>query len=250
MEKHRFAVRVTGLAGVLVTVAFLVAQQSAGRMGAHEPVRLTAPSKLPVTTRTRAPNTNPHEFDLSMLVPQRARVRQVWFIHGGSRPEQILVEWIRNASPAIFAQDIPDSIPWGLTLWTPSRRKDADDQVRWIGVALPLLKVSPAVENLRVVTADVTGDGHPDVLVEQYPHTNHGCGPHEVVATMPDRTSWRIFHTSLCETTLRGVRGLLALDLPDYRNGDSVCCPSRIDKVRFRWTGSRYVVATDRVVPS
>jgi hypothetical protein len=91
---------------------------------------------------------------------------------------------------------------------------------------------------------------HPDVLVEQYPHTNHGCGPHQVVATLTKGTTWRIFRASLCETTLHGIRGLLALDLPYYVNGDSVCCWSKVGKLRLHWNGHRYIRVSDRIVHS
>jgi hypothetical protein len=120
----------------------------------------------------------------------------------------------------------------------------------WKGVSIPLLRLAPGAPNMRVALGDVTSDGHPDVLVEQYPHTNHGCGPHEVVATLAHGRSWRIFRANLCETTLRGSRGLLALDLPYYVDGDSVCCWSKIEKVRLRWNGRRFVKAYDRIVPS
>lgn len=97
----------------------------------------------------------------------------------------------------------------------------------------------------------MTGDGHPDVLVEQDPHTNHGCGLHEVIATLADGTTWQVFRAApLCETTLRGYRGLLALDLPSYGPHDSVCCPSKIEQLRLRWSGRRYTVVSDRLVPS
>jgi hypothetical protein len=70
------------------------------------------------------------------------------------------------------------------------------------------------LSTLRVAVADIIHDRHPDVLVEQYPHTNHGCGPHEVVATLAGGRTVQTFRdATLCETTLRGVDGLLALDL-------------------------------------
>jgi hypothetical protein len=49
---------------------------------------------------------------------------------------------------------------------------------------------------------------------------------------------------------LRGSRGLLALDLPYYVDGDSVCCWSKVEKVRLRWNGHRFVRAYDRIVPA
>jgi hypothetical protein len=160
----------------------------------------------------------------------------------------VLVEWVRSNTVSLYGDDFSDSVQWGLTLWTQTPPTPADYQAPWKGVAIPLAKLAPGAPNMRVALADVTSDGHPDVLVEQYPHTNHGCGPHEVVATLADGRSWRIFRTELCETTLRGNSGLLALDLPYYVDGDSVCCWSKVEKVRLRWNAHRFVKAYDRIV--
>ena len=114
---------------------------------------------------------------------------------------------------------------------------------------MPLIRVAPASSTLRVAVGDVTNDRHPDVLVEQYPHTNHGCGPHEVVATLRNGRTVRAFRdATLCETTLYGVDGLLALDLPVYDRNDGVCCWSKVRKLRLRWQRDHYVVASDRTV--
>jgi hypothetical protein len=205
------------------------------------------PRPLPVFATTRGPN-DPREFDLSLLIPRGSRLRQVWFIHGGRQRDQVLVEWIRSKKISLYGDEFSDAVRWGLTLWTQTPYR-FDYQAPWKGVAIPLLRLAPGAPNMRVATDDVTGDAHPDVLVEQYPHTNHGCGPHEVVATLRGR-SWRIFRSYLCETTLRGSRGLLALDRPYYTDGESVCCPSKIEKVQLRWDGHRYVTASDRIVPA
>ena len=93
--------------------------------------------------------------------------------------------------------------------------------------------------------------GQPDVLLEQDPGTNHGCGPHTVVATLAHRQVWRLFRSWLCETTLHGDRGLLALELPYYVGHDSVCCWSKVERRRLHWNGRRYVgsVGQDRADP-
>jgi hypothetical protein len=130
----------------------------------------------------------------------------------------------------------------------PDATQAVNFEAPWKGVAIPLLKVSPGAPNLRVALADVTSDRHPDLLLEQYPHTNHGCGPHRVFATLANGRTWRIFKASLCETTLRGSGGLLALDRPYYERGDSVCCWSKVEKIRLRWNGRRYVRASDHIV--
>jgi hypothetical protein len=202
---------------------------------------------LPVVGRVRGPD-DPHELDLSLLIPRRSRLRQVWFLHGGRQPDQVLVEWIRSRTVSVYGGDFPDSVRWGLTLWTQTPLSPANYQAPWKAVAIPLLKLAPGSPNMRLRLGDVTGDGHPDLLLEQYPHTNHGCGPHQVVATLKHGATWRVFRADLCETPLRGSGGLLALDLPHYERGDSVCCWSKIEKLRLRWNGRRYVTVSDRIV--
>ena len=211
----------------------------------HLTVESAPPRRLPVIATTRGPN-DPHDFDLALLIPHGSRLRQVWFIHGGRQPDQVLVEWIRSRAVSLYGYEFSDTVRWGLTLWTQTPRAPANYQAPWKGVRIPLLTLAPGAPNTRVSFADVTSDGHPDALVEQYPHTNHGCGPHQVVATTSGVT-WRIFRAELCETPLHGSRGMLALDLPYYLDGDSVCCWSKVEKLRLRWNGQRYVPVSDRI---
>lgn len=219
----------------------------AGKPPKHLTVRSAPTMRLPVIATARGPN-NPHDFDLALLIPRGTRLRQVWFLHGGRQPDQVLVEWLRSNTVSLYGDHFPDTVRWGLTLWTQTPPTPADYIAPWKGVAIPLMKLAPGAPNMRVSLRDVTSDGHPDVLVEQYPHTNHGCGPHQVVATVTKGTSWRIFRAWLCETTLRGSGGFLALDLPHYERGDSVCCWSKVEKLRLRWDGHSYVTASDRIV--
>jgi hypothetical protein len=215
----------------------------------HLALNLARPERLATVVATRGPN-DPHEFDLSLLVPTGSRLRQIWFIHGGHAADQVLVEWIRSKSVSLYGEKFSDTVRWGLTLWTQTPRGPADSQAPWKGVAIPTLRLAPGAPNMRIARADVTSDGHPDVLFEQYPHTNHACGPHQVFATLSHGRSWRIFRADLCETPLRGSRGQLALDRPYYTDGDSVCCPSKFEKVRLRWDGHRFVTVSDRIVPA
>jgi hypothetical protein len=205
------------------------------------------PLRLPVVATTLGPN-DPHDFDLSQLIPRGARLRQLWYLHGGRKPDQVLVEWIRTRKASLYRQDLPENVRWGLTLWTQTPR-EFDFQAPWQGVSLPLIKWPPGAPDLQVHFADVTGDQHPDVLYEQWPGTNHRCGPHQIVATLGGGQAWRIFNAApMCETNMYGARGLLGLDLPLWGPHDSICCWSKEQNVRMRWTGRRWVVLSARVL--
>jgi hypothetical protein len=65
---------------------------------------------------------------------------------------------------------------------------------------------------------------------------------------MANGSSWVVYGAYLCEATLRGSHGLLALDLPHCARGDSVCCWSKIEEQRLEWNGHRYVIVSDIIV--
>ena len=90
--------------------------------------------------------------------------------------------------------------------------------------------------------ADVTGDGHRDVLLPQFYAANHMCGTYRVIATVRGRTR-QIFQRSLCETYVRPWRGGLRLD-------QSVWYGDRAQHLVLRWNGRRFVTRARRPPPS
>jgi hypothetical protein len=201
-------------------------------------IHTAPPLHLPVV-RTVLGDDDPHAFDLSRLVPPGSRVEQVWFARSRKRHRQLLVEWTERHRHFLHGHMYPEPFRWGLVLWT---EKSA---VRWQAANIPIVRWAPPASNmLRIEFADVTGDGHPDLLFEQDPITNHGCGPHQVFATSARGLTTRVFSSYLCETILRGEDGLLALDMPYHLRNEPVCCPSFYEHLRLRWNGRRYVTAS------
>src|SRR5262249_29381844 len=133
----------------------------------------------------------------------------------------------------------PRPFRWGLMLWSFT---GAGITARWQAVEIPVIQWAPPdPQMLQIGFADVTGDGRADLLFEQDPITNHGCGPHRVFSTSPRGVTTLVFSSYLCETPLRSDRGLLTLDMPDYIRGDAMCCASFREKLRLRWDGRRFV---------
>jgi hypothetical protein len=200
----------------------------------------TAPPLQLHVVRTTFGTDDPHFFSLSRLVPRGSRVEQVWYVPSRKLHRQVLVEWTERHRHFPYGHMSPRPFRWGLKLWTET------SATRWHAVNIPIIRWAPPDPvDIRITFADVTGDGRPDLLFEQDPMTNHGCGPHQIFATSARGVTTRVFSSYLCETILHGDHGLLALDLPYGVGMDAVCCPSFEEHLRLRWSGNRYV--TDSV---
>jgi hypothetical protein len=235
MRSRRW-IALTALAGAAVATAVL-AWPAAARQPKPLDIRGGPPLQLQVV-RTVAGDVYPHDLNLEQLIPARTHVMQVWFIAGGGKPKQVLVEWEQNAPVSEYGAY---SGRWGLKLWT-LRTPRGPRPPFWRAVNIPVFRGSgPGAPYTDVSIGDATGDGHPDVLVQQE-HWNQGCGPHEVVATLSNGQVWRVFnHGGLCNTIFAADHGLLKLDIPYFTDHEPVCCPNKHEDLRLRWNGTRYV---------
>jgi hypothetical protein len=215
---------------------------------------------MPVVGAFRDYTYDVHDLDLSRLIPARAQVNRVWYVQRKDFRDAILIEWTDPTKR--FAHGLgklgPRPFRWGLRLWTSTptygpapagRPRRLYDGSRWRAVDIPVVKrMGTAGPNMsRIAFADVTSDGVPDLLFEQAPGTNHGCGPHQIFATSRSGVTTRTFSSYMCETMLQSDHGLLALDMPYYIRNDAMCCPSFRESLLLRWNGSRYVTASLRI---
>jgi hypothetical protein len=81
-----------------------------GKPEKHLALNPAPPQRLAVTATTRGPN-DPHDFDLSLLIPAGSRLRQLWFVHRGHARDQVLVEWVRSRTVSLYGSEF--SVSWG-----------------------------------------------------------------------------------------------------------------------------------------
>jgi hypothetical protein len=186
---------------------------------------------------------NPHLLELASLAPRDARIDSAWYVRRSrGHPAQILVEWhhVEWVAPK-FTPYRDES--WHLVLWTPTSLRGYN--VRWRShVVVAGTFVLDPIDDVRL--ADLTGDGHPEVIVADW-EGNHGCGPRRIVSTSRFRPR-AILSWNACETDWVVEHGVLKLRAAAYRAGDSMCCATFERFTSYRWNGHRLVVAHTHLV--
>ena len=200
-------------------------------------IRSAAARRLPVIGTLRGVYY-PQDFDLSQLIPRGSRINRVWYSPARKHHQQVLVEWTDRDRYIRWGHLRQRIARWGLTLWSSAGPG-------WRAVRIPVIEFpGPSPADIHIAFADVTGDGRADLLFEQDPGTNHGCGPHRIFTTSASGVTTQAFSSYLCETILHGDHGLLALDMPYYLHNDSMCCATYHEHLRLRWNGRQYVTAS------
>lgn len=149
------------------------------------------------------------------LVPDGSRLVEQWTVSaGGGVREQLVVHWSRSR------------LYHGVWIW--ERRPSG-----WVRIgALPVVRYTEAI---LFALGDLTGDGHPEVVLQEGQGSGF-CGSKLVVMTRPVRT---LFRRGGCDFSLRIAGGALFLSAGRYTLHDAHCCPTFTRRTRFVWTGRR-----------
>jgi hypothetical protein len=224
-----------------------------------QPVRIRAnPLGWPVETR----GSDPHDLDLGQLVPREAVIDGVWFVPAGRTVPRVAIAWHRVLPPSVsLGRNIRPV--WNLTLWSPSKRGPT---TRWVAYRLIVGSPYPIADwdgNSGVRLADVTGDGHADLLVSVgIKGSNHGATLLSVFATVDgkvrriygfdsveDKSGLTAYGRNVIETQWGARKGLLWFREPGP--SQSVCCPDYYLRYELRWNGHGWDrVSEQRIHPN
>jgi len=195
----------------------------------------------------------------SELVPAGGRIRHVWYVPAGRTVPEVVVGWSYRGRHVVSA--ISPDVRYALTVWHPDQVSAGS--ARW--TPHTLFKGSPfPFDSTSVRTADVTGDGHRDLLVTiECNGCNHAVAAASVYA---DRGSTirRIYgrgfldgskgqHVGvpgrvITETAWGAWRGLVWFDEPHYGPQSSICCPDYHVQTFLRWNRGRWRTVRTRKV--
>jgi hypothetical protein len=186
----------------------------------------------------------------SRLVPAGGKIEHVWRVPPGTGVAEVVVGWSRRGCRLFKGS--PAGRCYALTVW-----RHGDHTTLFGHSPFPFQPSS-------VRTADVTGDGHRDLLVTiECNVCNHAAATAAVFADQNGRMRLiygsRLYEwspgigtpgRSIVETAWGARRGLVWFDVPHYGPQSSMCCPDYRIQTFLRWAGSRWQVSRSRKVGS
>lgn len=182
----------------------------------------------------------------SRLVPAGGKIEHVWRVPAGTGVAEVVVGWSRRGC-RLFKGN-PVGRCYALTVWRH-------------GGHTTLFSHSPfPFQPTSVRTADVTGDGHRDLLVTiECNVCNHAAATAAVFADQNGRMRLiygsRLYEwspgigtpgRSIVETAWGARRGLVWFDEPHYGPQSSMCCPDYRVRTFLRWDGTRWMTVATR----
>ena len=191
-------------------------------------------------------------------MPAQGRIDAVWYIPAGTTTPEVVVGW---SYPGRKGTSAPSDRRYALTVWHSGHLTEGS--ASW--TPHTLFRGSPfTFSSSSVRSADVTGDGHDDLLVTiECDGCNHAAATASVFSDDGGAIR-RIYGDGfldgskgehigvrgrvISETAWGASNGLLWFDEP--RGGCSVCCPASRVQTFLRWRHGQWrVVRTRRIRP-
>lgn len=151
-----------------------------------------------------------------------------------------------TVEPGPYPDDVLVSRPWTVRVYRPV---PGDDEQFQVALETPVGDdgAGPSYANVTAKVADVTGDGHDELLLG---YRSEGTGQIldvDIVDTAKDGAPQVVAHDQLYKGTVVVHTGRLVTYAPVYKKSDANCCPtwSQRSTVRYR-DGAFHVTAGPR----
>jgi len=198
-------------------------------------LRSAAARPAPIPTLLEGAN-NPHDLTLASAVPSDATLDSADYVTAA--PKQLIVTWERahltsNGRAAMWQRH-------GMAIW----QRDPGDAATWHRVFTfenPITNTEDTVDNFRVTTGDISGDGRPEVLVFFDTDGSAGSGTYHLFTNTGFQLRQPLVkRLSLDEGTISFEHGALAIHegLDHYGLGIH-CCFRKMKTTLARWNGHR-----------
>ena len=198
-------------------------------------LRSAAARPAPIPTLLEGAN-NPHDLTLASAVPSDATLDSADYVTAA--PKQLIVTWERahltsNGRAAMWQRH-------GMAIW----QRDPGDAATWHRVFTfenPITNTEDTVDNFRVTTGDISGDGRPEVLVFFDTDGSAGSGTYHLFTNTGFQLRQPLVkRLSLDEGTISFEHGALAIHegLDHYGLGIH-CCFRKVKTTLARWNGHR-----------
>jgi hypothetical protein len=166
------------------------------------------------------------------LAPPRASVEVLEVAPAAGEPRELVAQWRRATRPP--RSELPHRDEAGVFIW---------QHVRGAWRLAFRYRATRWEPYIGAEVADVTGDGHRDVLVGRVTGGTGNCGTRSVFASVRGQVQ-QVFRRAFCEGSMDSVRGRLVLRLPvgpcpDARG--SAHCFGGMATTTLRFDGERFV---------
>jgi hypothetical protein len=175
---------------------------------------------------------SPPALPLDEMIPEGADLTGRWFANT-DRDVMVLLAWVEPGSDLA-------RLPRGYVVW-----QRFGSAPHWRAGFVERHSSRDAVQEIQIVTTDMSGDGSDDALVFEGVGGSGACGRWSLIDL--NRLS-RIYGRRLCDGRIDPGSPGLVITRSVYREGDAHCCPSAMRETVLAWTGSSWRVTSTTLI--